>query len=242
MTLLSRVAIAAVAVVAIAFAWSRLAPSQAGVGGSAMPSQSPSPTVTPSSTPTPVAISSKNSNPGDPLQAGVRYATTADFPVRLSFVAPAGWAANIGGPFAVWAGPAATGDMVSFQRSMTVNVNPCNLASGTVPVGTSTSDLVNAIISRPGFASITPTSTTLGGQPATMARLVLNRTRGCPGANAYYTLWQLPGGATNQLYVDMDERVWVVDTAAGPLVVVVVDSPYESQAAKQLLDSLQITP
>jgi hypothetical protein len=242
MTLLSRVAIAAVAVVAIAFAWTRLAPSQAGVGGIATPSPSPSPIVTPSPTPTPVPISSKNSTPGDPLQAGVRYATTADFPVRLSFVAPPGWVANIGGLFAVWTGPAATGDNVSFQRSMTVNLNPCNLASGTVPLGTSASDLVNAIVSRPGLAPNPPTSTTLGGQPATLLRLALDRTRACPGGTAPYTLWQLPGGATNPMEVDMSERVWVVDTTAGPLVVLAVDRPYELPAVQQLLDSIEINP
>jgi hypothetical protein len=215
MTLIGRAILAAAAVVAIAFALINFGPSNRGTVGGA-------PTPTPSPTPTPLPIPLGSSNPGPSLQAGARYVTVDPFPIRLTFVAPAGWAGNEGGPYAVWAGPARTGVSVSFQRGMTVYYDPCQPDSGPVPSGQTASDLVHAITARRWMAPSTPTSTTLGGRPATTFRLALDESiagslQTC--TNGTYTLWKLPLGATEEFRIGMAERVWVLDTASGPLVV-----------------------
>jgi len=241
MKLFARVAIAAAAVVAVALVWYNLGPSRSDVGGVTPPS----PSIAPSPAPSPVPISQGDSNPGRPLQAGIRYGSADPFPVPLSFVAPTGWAANIGGPYAIWAGPALTGDSVGFQRSPTVYHDPCHPESGTVPMAAKASDLVNSIKGLPGLAAITPTSTTLGGQPATTFRLALatgTSVAGC--SNATYTVWQLPLGATEELQPGSSETVWVLDTSKGPLVVTASGNgaAADQQAIQQVLDSMDITP
>ena len=243
MNALGKALIAATAVVAIALAWISFGPS----GNSVGVSPTPSPTPTSSPTPTPIPMPPWTSNPGPSLQAGARYVTTDPFPIRLSFVAPAGWAGNVGGPNAVWAGPAWNGSDLSFQLNTTVSKDPCHPEQGAVQPspGPRTDELVAAIIGRPGLAPTTPTSTTIGGRPATTFRLMLSAPpSSC--TNGTYLLWQLPLGATNELQTGMSQRVWVLDTAAGPLVVDAVDAgdatPAQQQALQQAIDSIQFEP
>jgi hypothetical protein len=226
----------------------------------AAPSHTPSPTLAasrstqPASSPssaqgqpasplaTLIPVPLGGSTPGSPLQAGARYVITDPFPVRLSFVAPSGWAGNIGGPYAVWTGPAATGDSLLFQANPKVFVDPCHPEQGTVAPSKSATvgDLVQAILSRPGLAKTTPTSATLGGLSATSFRLsVSGSLRDC--SSGTYLLWELPLGATNELQTGMSERVSVVDVNGLPLVVLAVDAgdANQQQAIQQVLDSIQ---
>ncbi len=239
MTLIGRAILAAAAVMAIAFAWINFGPSNPGTVGGA-------PTPTPSPTPTPLPVPVWDSNPGPALQAGARYVTTEPFPIRLSFVAPVGWAANEGGPYAVWAGPALDGDWIGFERNLTVYSDPCHSESGTVPIAGTASDLVQAIVGRPGLAPTTPTATTIGGRPATTFRLTLAAPLGTNCTNNTYLLWKLPLGATEELLTGVSDRVWILDTAAGPLVIVTADSradtPALQQQIQQVLDSIRFEP
>ena len=202
------------------------------------------PTVTPSSTPALLPIPPGDSTPGSTLKAGARYVTADPFPIRVSFVAPAGWAGNIGGPYAVWTGPAATGNTFSFQLSQAVYTDPCHPEHGTVagPSPTSTAAaLVQALISRPGLAKTTPTTTSLAGRPATSFTLTLGRSSIC---DRTYLLWELPLGATNELQPGMSERIWVVEVD-GQVLTVEADSTggaAAQQAIQQALDSLRFEP
>ena len=96
----------------------------------------------------------------------------------------------------------------------------------------------------------TPSETTLGGRPATSVRLALDTERMAGQlttcTDGTYTLWKLPLGATEQLRIEMSERVWVLGTASGPLVVTAIDggtsTAADQQAIQRVLDSLEITP
>jgi hypothetical protein len=259
-------ALAVAAVLAIAVAWLSFSPSGTRTGEAAAGLTAPSVDRTtvassdaelPSPGPvlasgsgiasSPLPIPRGNSNPGSPLEAGARYVTSDPFPVRLSFVAPSGWAGNIGGPYAVWAGPAATGDALSFQLNLTVIADPCHPDQGTVATSTppTAADLVQAIISRPGLARATPTPASLGGRPATSFRLTLSAPASeC--SNGTYLLWQLPLGATNELQTGMSERISVIDVNGLPLVVTAVDTTGETaaerQAIQQAIDSIEFEP
>ena len=253
------IALAAVAIAAISAACgtSAVEPS----ASAAAPTASPAPTVPPTAdptvapSPTPtlapspstglVPIPHGDTTPGSPLTAGVRYVTTDPFPIPLSFVAPAGWAGNIGGPFAVWTGPVASGgSSFSFQLSQAVYADPCHPEHGTIagPSQTSTAAaLVQALISRPGLAKTTPKATTLAGRPATSFTLTLGRSSICDGR---YLLWELPLGATNDLQPGLSERIWVVDVD-GQVLTVEADSTggaAAQQAIQQALDSLRFEP
>jgi hypothetical protein len=160
----------------------------------------------------------------------------------VSFVAPAGWAGNVGGPNAVWTGPASTGDSLSFQLNPKVFTDPCHPEQGAVAMSKAPTadELVKAITGRPDLANPAPTSTALGGLPATSFTLMLKAPlHDC--SNNTYVLWQLPLGATNELQPGMSEQVWVVDVKGLPLVVE-ADSSATQQAIHQVLDSLEITP
>ena len=208
---------------------------------------SPSPTRAPTSTPMPslLPVPEGDSNPGSPLRAGARYVTPDPFPVRVSFVAPAGWAGNTGGPNAVWMGPAATGNDLSFQLNLKVFTDPCHQEHGAVPLpATPTAgDLVKAITGRPGLAKTTPTAITLAGRPATTFTLSLGGSSIC---DRTYVLWELPLGATNELEPGMSEHVWIVDVDGLPLVITGVDTggapATTQQAIQQVLGSLRIEP
>ena len=209
----------------------------------------PSPTQAPTATPVPslLPVPAGDSNPGFPLQAGARYVTPDPFPVRVSFVAPAGWAGNIGGPNAVWMGPAATGNDLSFQLNLKVFKDPCHPEQGAValPATPKVGDLVKAISVRPGLAQAAPTRATLAGLPAASFTVKLDAPlRDC--SNDTYLLWQLPLGATNELQAGMSEHVWIVEVNGLPLVITGVDSGGAStatqQAIQQVLGSLRIEP
>ena len=250
------IALAAVAVVAssaacTASAGAPTAPAQTlAANRPPTPAASSDPAPTPSSTRTPAPSSAStllpiphgDSTPGSPLQAGARYVTADPFPIRLSFVAPADWAGNVGGPYAVWTGPSATGNSLSFQLDPAVYADPCHPAQGSVAsVGPTAGDLVHALVSRPGLARTTPTSSKLGGLPATSLTLKLGppTIRDC--SNGAYVLWELPLGATNELQPGMSERVWVVDVAGQALVVEADDTGGRAaqQQIQQALDSIQ---
>jgi hypothetical protein len=227
------------------------------LSGRPSPTLAPSPTQAPASTPTQVPTAAPvpslipvpegDSTPGSPLQAGARYVTPDPFPVRVSFIAPAGWAGNIGGPNAVWMGPAATGNDLSFQLNLKVFKDPCHPERGAValPPTPTVDALVSALTDLRGLADTTPRSTTLAGLPATTFRL---RLEGPLGActNATHVLWQLPLGATNELQVGMLEHVWIVGVNGLPLVITGVDtgdaSATTQQAIQQVLSSLRIEP
>lgn len=256
----------AVALFAISVALVGCSASGAPVGGTATPqtlavapasTQAPSPTRAPTPVPTQaptgtpapslLAVPEGDSTPGSPLQAGVRYVTPDPFPVRVSFIAPTGWAGNIGGPNAVWTGPAATGNDLSFQVNLKVFKDPCHPEQGTVglPATPNVGDLVKAISVHPGLAQATPAPTTLGGLPATTFTLMLKAPlRDC--SNNTYLLWQLPLGATNELQVGVSEHIWIVDVNGLPLVITGVDtgdaSATTQQAIQQVLGSLRFEP
>lgn len=244
-----RVAIAAAAVVAASVAWLNFTPRD-NVGdvvapsGTVVPTPSSTPTSTPNPSPTPRPLPVPTGDSGLPLQAGARYVVTDPFPFPMSIVAPPGWSGHIGGPNAVWLGPLDGDDVVSFQRFDKVFTDPCHPEpGGMVPsIGPAASDLVNAIVTRPGLAPTTPTSTTLGGRPATELRLML----GAPQSdctNGTYQLWELPLGATNQLQTGMSERAWVMDVDGQRLVVLAIDAGDASQvqqdAIQQVIDSIR---
>jgi hypothetical protein len=238
MTLIGRAIVAAAAVVAIAFAWINFGPSNQGTVGGI-------PTPTPGPTPTPIPIPTGSSTPGSPLRAGARYTTADPFPVAVSFVAPAGWVGNIGGQYSVFAGHAASGDDLRIQMFNKVYSDPCHPEKGTVVVGTTAQNLVDAIIGRPGLGPTDMTSTSLGGQPATKFALGLGRPlAGC--TDGTYRIWELPLGATNELTSRMNEDVWVVATHTGPLVVTAVyfndGTTAPDPRIQDALDSMQITP
>jgi hypothetical protein len=192
--------------------------------------------------PTLIPVPPGDSTPGSPLEAGARYVTPNPFPIRVSFVAPPDWAGNTGGPNAVWTGPAATGNDLSFQMNLEVPKDPCHPEKGMVALSaTPTVDaLVNALTDRRGLADTTPKSTTLGGLPATSFRLRLEGPTGSC-TNDTHLIWKLPLGATNELQSGTIERVSVVEVAGQPLVVTAVDAgdATVNHRIQQLLDSVR---
>jgi len=252
---LAAVAVAASSAACIVSAGAPTAPAQTLAANrppapAASSTPAPAPSSTPSSTPAPASSSAStllpiphgDSTPGSALQAGARYVSTDPFPIRLSFVAPPGWAGNIGGPYAVWTGPAANGNSLSFQLDPAVYTDPCHPEQGTViSAGATAGDLVRALTSRPGLARTTPVSSTFAGFPATSIRLTLGgpTIRDC--SNGTYLLWELPLGATNELQPAMSERVRVVDVAGQALVVEADDTGGRAvqQQIQQALDSIR---
>jgi hypothetical protein len=234
MSAFAKIAIAAAAVLAVALVWINFGPTT-NVGSG----------PTPSPTPSPVPIGFKGSTPGLPLQAGARYTTTDPFPIRMSFVAPAGWAANIGGPYAVWAGPAATGESLSFQLFDKVYPDPCQHSAALNPPPKTAQSLAAAIAAMSGIQTTVEHDVVVGGTSGT--RLTLqgpNSVANC--TNQMYRLWELPLGATNELNPGMVQRVWIGDIDGRPLVIGTTTNPSDSQHLRDelqaVVDSIEINP
>jgi len=237
---IARVAVATAAVVAVAFAWLNFGPSNTGVGSPAGPTA----TVVASPTPTPIPIPTGSSTLGSPLVSGARYITTDPFPIRMSFVAPAGWTGNIGGPYAVLLSPQDAASPLGFELSPQPFKDPCKWDLGTMsPVPTTTDAIIAALSSQPGVVATAPASTTIGGRQAIKVTLAgPDRTVTC--TDGHFSYWQLPLGLTEEVGQGMTATLYFVDNGDQPLVIVTdsmdaIRTPNLAETIQQVLDSIQ---
>jgi len=235
MSFLAKSAIAAAAVITIAVAWFNLGPQSQGPGASSTQ------TVTASPSPTPRPLTST-----DPvsLETEVRYVASGQFPVPISFVAPAGWIGNIGGPYAVFLGPKDRGDIVSFDIFDKLYADPCHPEQGLVPLapGRSVDDLANALASLPGLSVTGPTHGIVDGYPATLLTSTGQTSATCTGDQL--KLWQLPLGADVGIGAGGQMRIWIVEVDGPQVVINAVHGPSNrddlSAEIQGLINSIQI--
>jgi hypothetical protein len=236
MSFLAKAAIAAAAVITIAVAWFSLSPQ------SHSPGATPAPTATASPSPTPRPLTG-----ADPvsLETGIRYVSSGQFPVPISFAAPAGWTGKVGGPYAVWLGPN-DGDIVNFHIFDRLYADPCHPEQGLVPLapGLSPDDLANALASLPGVSATTPSHGILDGYPATLLTLTAPDSTTCTGDE--FKLWRLPLGADMGIRFGGQMRIWVVEIDGHQVVINAVHGPGDrdglSAEIQGLIDSIQIEP
>jgi hypothetical protein len=228
-----RIAVGAVALVVLALIAFSFVPKAGGVGGSTS-TASPSPSVL-------VDFTGR-------LPAGT-FVAGDPFPIRVTFSVPAGWQAEIPGPYAVFLskplGPAA----VNFSIFSDVDADPCH-ARGLLnpPPGPTVDDLSTALASLPGLVQAAPTEVTFGGYsgkqltltaPATFGQCILT-------ADGTYEVWELPLGATNDLTPGEIDRVWILDVAGQRLVIDAPETPNEtaqdSAEVQAVLDSIRLVP
>jgi hypothetical protein len=209
-------------------------------GGAPEPSPAPSPTPTPS----PRALTDGSLIT---LEPGT-YVAADPFPLRVTFTVPAGWAGNIGGPYAVFLERATGLDAVSFSIFDTVYADPCHFDKGPLnPLpGPSVGDLATALVSLKGLDATTATDVTLSGYQGKQLTLTAPASfAGCtltPDGN--FRVWELPLGATNDLTPGERDRVWILDVGGTRLVIDAPETPGQTPAERAevqgIVDSIQI--
>lgn len=233
MTIFARVAVAAAAVVTLALVFNL------GLNGGIGSSPTPSPTASPS----PRTFAGLDH---PTLEPGTRYVTSDPFPIPISFVVPAGWLGNVGGPYGVWLGPVVGNDVVAFNIFDKVYADPCHFDRGSFEKPpTSVDGLANALVNLPGIKADRPTDVSLDGYPAKL--VTLQGPDDVTGCNEQtYRLWELPRGAVLDLVPGGSYRLWLLNIQGHRLVVVAVHEPGESAAktadVQSVIDSIAIEP
>ena len=184
--------------------------------------------------------------PQGPLKPGT-YVTASPFLARVTFSLPAGWYADIGGPYAVFLdpsiGPVSDDDgLVELLIFDKVYADPCHLDRGLLnpPPGPSVDDLAKALASMPSLVTSTPTDVIVAGYHGKELTLT------SPTSIAACSVWQLPFGATNTMVPGERDRYWILDVKGQRLVIDAHEVPSESAAdmaaVQAILDSIRIAP
>lgn len=219
----------------------------AACGGAApsVPSTAPIQTLQASALPSPSPRALDVGQQG-PLKSGT-YVTASPFLARVTFSAPPGWYASMGGPYAVFLDPSlgtvsnddGLVELVVFDK---VYADPCHVERGLVapPPGPSVDDLANALARLPGLAATTPSDVALGGYHGKQLSLT------APTSIAACSVWQLPLGASDTMVPGERDRYWILDVKGQRLVIDAHEVPSESAADKAavqaILDSIRIAP
>ena len=175
------------------------------------------------------------------------YVTASPFLSRVTFSAPPGWFASMGGPYAVFLDPSlgtvANDDglveLVIFDK---VYADPCHVDRGLLnpPPGPSVDDLAKALASVPSLVATTPTDVTEAGYHGKQLTLT------APTSIATCSVWELPMGAANTMVPGERDTYWILDIDGQRLVIDAHELPTESAAQKAevqaILDSIRIAP
>ena len=175
------------------------------------------------------------------------YVTGSPFLSRVTFSAPPGWYASMGGPYAVFLDPSlvtASDDdglveLVIFDK---VYADPCHPDKGLLSPspGPSVDDLAKALASVPSLVATTPTDVIVAGYHGKQVTLT------APTSITTCSVWQLPLGATNTMVPGERDRYWILDIDGQRLVIVAHELPSESEANKAevqaILDSIRFAP
>ncbi len=231
----TRLAVGVAAIVVVAFVGIGLVSSKAGGAGGAAATATPAPHE--------LTVGSIAS-----LEPGA-YVTADPFLARVTFTVPAGWGANMGGPYALWldqttaSGPEA----MSFLIFDSVYADACHYDKGLAHPGPTVDALATALATMPGLDATTPTDVTLGGYQGKQLTLTAPAsTAGCTLAPDGYAIWQLPLGAIHSMMPGERDRVWILDVDGQRLVIDAAEVPGQTAEAKAeiqgILDSIRIAP
>ncbi len=175
------------------------------------------------------------------------YVTASPFLSRVTFSAPPGWFASMGGPYAVFLDPSpgtvsdddGLVELVIFDK---VYADPCHVDRGLLNPrpGPSVDDLAKALASVPSLVATTPTDVNVAGYHGKQLTLT------APASNATCSVWELPLGAANTMVPGERDTYWILDIDGQRLVIDAHELPNESAAQKAevqaLLDSIRIAP
>ena len=184
--------------------------------------------------------------PQGPLESGT-YVIASPFLSRVTLSLPAGWFADIGGPYAVFLDPSVDPvsnddglvELVIFDK---VYADPCHPDRGLLdpPPGPSVDDLAKALASLPSLVATTPTDVTVAGYHGKQVTLK------APTSIDTCSVWQLPLGAVNTMVPGERDQYWIFDLKGQRLVIDAHELPNESAAHKAevqaILDSIRFAP
>lgn len=207
----------------------------------------PTPTPSPSVTPTPRALI-VDSVGWPSLEPGT-YVTPDPFLLRVTFTVPVGWKGKVGGPNAVFLSLANGRGELAFSIFEKVYADPCNYQGLLDPLpGPSVDDLAAALASLPGLNATTPTDVTLGGYqgkqltftaPSSFDRCTLS-------PDGRFRVWELPLGATLDMFPGERDRLWILNVDGKRLVILAAEIPGQTAEARAevqgILDSIRIAP
>ena len=226
----TRMALAAVAVVALAFFGIRYLLPASNVGG----------TPTPTPIPTPVPLLDRQST----LEG--RYQVNG-LPVRLTVALPAGghwWTDTDWVVIGPNGNQSPDGMAIRFYTVGALYKNPMSVADGfVIPTpGPTVDDLVQAILTHPGWAATGPTSITVDGYAGQHVTLTLPS----DVAGSYYLFGNGAGGQIWGFAPDQTFDISIVDVAGQRVVIEAYHFPGTSQAdlaaQQDVLASIQLSP
>ena len=231
----TRLAIAAAAIVVVAVLAIKFLPTN-GVG--------PATTPTPTPTRSPIGITTD-----DQISAAGTYVTDSPFLARVTFTLPAGWEAQVGGPYAVFLDQP-NGPALSFMFLDTVYADPCHYDKGPLnpPPGSSVDDLVTALKSLPSVTSAAAPDVIVGSYAAKQLTLTAPTSfAGCtlaPGGGM--RVWELPLGGIRDMAAGQTRRYWILDVNNQRLVIEGTERPgseaADQAAVQSIVDSMTVAP
>jgi hypothetical protein len=234
-----RIALASAAVVAVALIGFSVFSSQ-NVGGPGLGDPTPTPT------PTPIP----NLSGQQDLDAGT-YRVGEPFRMDITISVPDGWNA-----FEDWAvnppigADPPAGSALGFWSVENLYVDPLTPGLGTLnpPVGSTVDDLVDALVSHPGWTTTEPTDVTVDGFAGKLVELTVPSDiefDNC-GSNPFRIWTRTNGGARCAQGPGQIHQIYVVDVEGERLVFYVIsfpDTPAADLAALQaVVDSIDIVP
>jgi hypothetical protein len=250
MSNIAKFAMAAAAVLVIAVVGYNLLPGNSGVGGP-HPTASPTLAPTPSPAPTPGSLEGK---PNGLLSAGSYYINNGNTQnTRLTLTVPAGWARPNATDTFVIKNEGTPGEV--FLGTWVVShvfADVCHWsADSLVDVGTTTDQLVSALVAQKGRQASTPTDLTVAGFPAKRVELAVAPTLDVATCTqGFLRYWPAPGpdlsGGMCCNPAGNTDVIYVVDSAGKRLVIVARYYPGSTAADKAelqaIVDTLQIEP
>ena len=174
-----------------------------------------------------------------------RYRIGDPFPIPVTVTLPAGWNANVGGPYAAFFGNGLR-DVVTITRSQSFFSDPCNGGPLLDPQpGSTVDDLTTALATLPGFTATTPTTVTVDGYPGKQIRLTApDSFAGCTLSADGYQFIQLPLGSVIEFAPGERMDLWILDVNGERIVVTSAAYPGQSEQeqveARDVVDSIQI--
>ena len=240
MSILMRIAIAAVVVLAVGFGAMQLLPGRPSLGAGASPSPSPSPTPTPTITAEPT-VSVATPVPADPATLSV----DGLFAVRLEFTATTAFKlwGDIGasgkGWYKISADPP-NGSGVTVWKVTNVIQEPCNGAYMDPPLGPSVDDLADALADQSYTTILEDVPVTLDGYSGRYLDYTADLV-GC--GRSRVARWSTDGAIREALDGEHD-RVWILDVDGNRVVIDAFDFPETSEAdraaLRTIVESVQI--